>query len=134
MIKHFNEYNNYNEYDEPIFINNTPVVDNDGDVWLYRKIFFYKNKKRSRPSQFFPEPNTDDFFICRLSDLADYDDNSFIIRDDKELYYSADMIINIRKFLKQGPFVEKSLGKTLDEVKNKIDDFYISLKADEFNI
>lgn len=133
MIKNFNEYNNYHDYDEPIFINNTPVVDNDGDVWLYRKIFFYKKNKQIRDPFNLNNDKSDDFFVCRLSDLADFNDNSFIIRDNKKLYYSANMIIDFRNFIKS-IFIEKSLGKTLDEVKNKIDDFYISLKADEFNI
>lgn len=116
-IKMFESDSDYSK-----FIGQTPIVNNvdNDEVWIYKKIFYYKKKKI-----------LGGFYLCSFNDLA-YNE-WYIERKNKKIYYDIKLRNDFLGWLTNNKYYNY-LGKTKTDVENKIDDFYISLETDKYNL
>jgi hypothetical protein len=121
MIKKFKMFESSNK---SILIGLTPITDNEEDdiVWLYKKILYYKGA-------------FEEYRLCQVEEY-DTDEENCILRDGKKLYYdpsSQRLFMNWLIYPKY--YIQHALiGKTKDDVENKIDEYYITLATKKFNL
>ena len=125
MITEFKIYESATDYSK--FIDQTPIVNNgDGDtIWIYRKMFYYYNRFHQS-----------EFNLCTFSEMA-YDDSGYnspetwyITRGEEKIYYDIKILEEFLRWLAYDSY----LGKNKTEVENKIDEFYISIETDKYNL